>query len=427
MNSARQQRFGRRSTGDWSVIVVNYNGDPFLAACLEAIGRIRLRPKDVFVVDNASTDGSLFELNAYPWAEALPQQTNLGFAGGANAGLERVETSLVLILNPDVELAPDFGDALVKAFGANPKLGAAGTLLTYPDGVTVQHAGGIISRPHLYTDHRGRGEELSPDLERRTSIDFATGAALGLRMDALRAVDGFDDRFAPVYYEDVDLSTRMREHGWDIELVPELRALHHEGVTLGHDPEYYVYLHRNRIRYALKHLSHRSWIEEFVPAELGRIRHELSQGQIPETPQAAGVEGIEMLLRDVAPLSPADAALLSVPPFPEASPDLTDLQERRSVEGRPITSRVPLLGWLRNWLNNLGPRWYVDAALEEQRAFNDAVVRAFEAQTTRNEQQDRVSREQTAALLLVALVMLGRLHRDHYGFHTDGDPTPANH
>ena len=66
---------------------------------------------------------------------------------------------------PMSELAPDYGDVLIDAFNANPKLGAAGTLLTYPDGETVQHAGGIIKYPMLHTDHRGRGSRLSPDLE----------------------------------------------------------------------------------------------------------------------------------------------------------------------------------------------------------------------------------------------------------------------
>lgn len=409
MDSARPQRIGRKTAGDWSAVVVNYNGDPFLAACLEAIGKAWLRPKDVFVVDNASTDGSLFEMNAYPWAEALQQPFNLGFAGGANAGLARVETSVAVVLNPDVELFPDFGDELVQAFDENPKLGVAGTLLTYPDGLTVQHAGGVIRHPSLDTDHRGRGEALNDEMQRRVPIDFATGAAIGLRMTALREAGGFDEQFAPVYYEDVDLSSRIRDLGWDVELVPGLRALHHEGVTLDEDPSYFVYLHRNRIRYALKHLSNREWAGAFVPAEIDRIRHELASPPDPGVPEAVGVEGIEMLLRDLQPLAAADAALLSVPPFPDADLDLDELRERRVVQGRPVRSRVPFVSWFRNWINNLGPRWYVDAALADQRAFNDAVVRALEAQADRNARQDLVAREQTAASLLLALTMLGRL------------------
>ncbi len=186
MDSARNRRTGNRRAGDWSAVIVNYNGDPFLPACLDALGRVRLSPKQVFVVDNASTDGSLYELHGYPWVEAIKNPTNIGFAGGANVGLARVETSIAVILNPDVELAPEYGDALIAAFGENPRLGVAGTLLTFPDGVTVQHAGGVIKYPTLHTDHRGRGAKLSPEFETQVNIDYATGAALAVRMEASR-------------------------------------------------------------------------------------------------------------------------------------------------------------------------------------------------------------------------------------------------
>ena len=410
MNSAPHRTTAHRRTGDWSAVIVNYNGDPFLPACLEAISKVRLGPSQVFVVDNASTDGSLFELNAYPWAEAIQNRTNLGFAGAANIGLERIETSLAVILNPDVELAPDYGDALIEVFVANPRLGVAGTLLTYPDGETVQHAGGGVHYPLLDTDHRGRGQPLSAELERQVDIDFATGAALAVRMEAVRAVDGFDEQFVPVYYEDVDLSTRIRANGWDVRLCPTLRALHHEGVTLQHDPPYYIFLQRNRLRYALKHLSPRQWSEAFVPAEMARIRHELAKPSIPGVGETIGIEGIDVLLRDLDPLASADRALLAVPEYPYADVDLAELHELRYVAGKPLASRTPFVARLRGWLNSLTSRWYVDGALAEQRAFNDAVVRAFTAQNQRNASQDRLNREQTAALILVALVTLRRVH-----------------
>lgn len=409
MDSALQLQTGSRRTGDWSAIVVNYNGDPFLPACLEAIGRIRLRPKDVFVVDNASTDGSLFEMNAYPWAEAIQNATNLGFAGGANVGLARVETSYAVILNPDVELAPEYGDNLIEAFGRNPNLGAAGTLLTYPDGVTVQHAGGTIIRPGFLTDHRGRGEPLSPEQGQQVDIDFATGAALALRMDAVRDVDGFDEQFTPVYYEDVDLSVRIRAQGWAVQLIPELRGSHHEGVTLEHSRDHYVLLQRNRLRYALKHLTSRQWAEDFVPAEIARIRHELAQPRNASVWEVVGLEGIDMLLRELEPLASADSSVVAVPRYPEGELDIDELQRLRVVEGRPVRSRVPLLGRLRNWVNALGARQYVDQALADQRGFNDAVVRALTVQKDRNTLQDHVNREQTAGLILFALVTLRRL------------------
>ncbi len=76
-------------TGNWTAIVINYNGAGFIEACLHALESCNLRPAEIVVVDNASTDESLLELNGYPRANVLRQMTNLGFAGGANVGLQR--------------------------------------------------------------------------------------------------------------------------------------------------------------------------------------------------------------------------------------------------------------------------------------------------------------------------------------------------
>jgi hypothetical protein len=195
-----------------------------------------------------------------------------------------------------------------------------------------------------------------------------------------------------------------------VRLIPSMRAIHHESVTLGHSPDYFVYLHRNRVRYALRHLEADQWFSEFVPYEFRRIRHELARLQQSGESQRVGAEAIDMLLRDMPALSQADAALPLVPDFPDERICVEELEGLRAVAGKPIRSRAPLLGGLRNLVNDLGPRHYVDAALAEQRAFNDAVVRAFELQRTHNARQQQLNREQTAAMLTLALVVVGRLY-----------------
>lgn len=349
------------------------------------------------------------ELPAYPWAEALPQRENLGFAGGANAGLERVETPVAVVLNPDVELDPDFGLAMTRAFARNPRLGVAGSLLLYPDGKTIQHAGGVITDPTMATDHRGRGQPLSPEYEQEVDIDFATGAAIGLRMEALRQIGGWDTRFSPVYYEDVDLSVRMRAAGWEVRLIPTMRGLHHEGVTLGHAPDYFVYLHRNRILFALEHLTTEQWNREFLSAEFERLRAYLTELPPGLPDQVVGFEAIDMLLRDLDPFGGTSAALSLPLSTDTPAPDLDELlAATRDVGWRPLDTRVPLLGRLFNLFSRLGPRWYIERALAGQRVFNDAVVRAFQAQRDRDAACERQSREHLAATLLLALILLER-------------------
>lgn len=387
----------------WTAVVVNYNGAGYIDACLRALERTSPAPADIIVVDNASTDDSLQELHAFPRVNVLAQSINLGFAGGANAGLAAVETGFALLMNPDVEVDPDFGQALIDAFSEDGQLGAAGALLRYPDSDRIQHAGGIIERPLMTTSHIAYGHRIGETRLSPSDVDFITGGAMGLRMNAFQAVGGFDEAFSPVYYEDVDLSVRLRDANWRVRFLPTLRAVHHEGVTLERSDAYHQHLHRNRIRFALKHLSGHEWRTSFVPAEHGRLRHELHTLVEGGWPAKSGAAGIESLLRgyDTHEGWNAPEVLLSPPPA---------ILEQRIDAARALASppddqpeRLTTIGLrLLGLIRDVGLRRQVKIALDQQRHFNDAVVHALEA-------QDVMNREQTAMTLLLALDILGRL------------------
>lgn len=377
---------------EWTAVIVNYNGGLYLPACLEALRKQQFRPARILVVDNASSDDSQRELLAYPEAELIALPENRGYAGGANAGLDATDTDLAVILNADVECDPGFGAAMVRAFADDPSLGAAGALLLYPDGATVQHAGGVVSQPSLFTDHLGRGEPVSAAWEVEREIDFATGAALGLRVSAVRDIGGFDEQFMPAYYEDVDLCWVLRAAGWKVRLVPEMRGIHHEGVTLQHSERYHRYLQRNRLRFALKHLSAEAWQRTFVPAEYRRLRYELEHGWSA----SSGVAGIEQLLRSWDPVEDwTMEPTLSDDPAAVGASEMEALHRHRTMD-------LGKRGLLKRLAFALVPGARAEALAREQRAFNDAVTRALEA-------SNRSSRRQTADLLLLGLMLVERL------------------
>jgi GT2 family glycosyltransferase len=384
----------------WTAVIVNYNGAVYLGACLEALERCKPAPADVIVVDNASDDDSLQDLHEFPRANVLAQPRNLGFAGGADVGLAAVETPYALLMNPDVEVEPEFGAALIDAFERDESLGAAGALLLYPDSDRIQHAGGIIERPLMTTRHVHYGDHVASVDLAPAVVDFVTGGAMGLRMRAFRSVGGFDERFSPVYYEDADLCVRLRESGWRVRFIPTLRAVHYEGVTLQQSDAYFRHLHRNRLRFSLKHLTASEWRSQFVPAEIERMRFELSAQVGPGWRERSGAAAIESTLRRAE--SWDDASLL-----PEQAPAAMQehLEELRALWAVP---GEPQRGPVRSRLHRA-----IDRLFSEQRAFNGAVVRAFEM-------QDRLNQQQTATVLLIALDLFSRL--DASATETDARP-----
>ncbi len=382
-----------RWTSGWSAVVVNFNSSAFLDSCLRALFANRLPPLEVVVVDNASTDDSMQELAAWPQVVIERSHTNLGFAGGANRGVERTEASVVVILNPDVDVDRDFGEHLQQVFDANPRLGAAGAKLRYPESDRLQHAGGILLRPALTTVHRGYRQPDAPAWNEPADVDFVTGGAISLRRDAFEQIHGFDESFWPAYYEDVDLCLRLRDAGWQVRYQPELAGTHVESVTLSGTLDYLRFFHRNRLRMALKHLSPESWWGEFIPAEIQRLRGELSAIGDPTWPVTSGASAIEELARLSAPLRKSDGWLIDGEPLAAMIEALAEVKARREVIPDANASGG---GGFRNEL--------IRRLFGRQQVFNDAVTRALEA-------QDRVNRELTAQLLLALLDLSWRAAR----------------
>lgn len=409
--------FDAAAGNGWAAVVVNYNAGVFLDGCLRALYGGTLPPAEVVVVDNASTDDSLTELAGWPQVVVEASPTNLGFAGGANRGIARTEAPLLVVLNPDVDLDPGYGLALLQAFAADVRLGAAGGKLRYPDGKVIQHAGGVVEYPLLTTHHRGYGETDHGQWDEPADVDFVTGGALAVRRAAFDTVAGFDESFYPTYYEDVDLCFRLRDAGWRVAYAPELSGTHFESVTLGRSPEYYRLFHRSRLRFALKHLAPEAWWREFIPAEIERLRGELSAVEDADWPVRGGAEAIEALARlGSIPRGDAPPAIRGEP-LASTITSLREVRQRATIHP-PVSE--PGTSWrrrARRWLNRLSARAHADKLFWRQQAFNDAVVRMLEA-------QDRLNRELTAQLLL-ALLDLGGRGDVQRSFRSMNGPAPS--
>lgn len=393
---------GERPLG-WAAVIVNFNSAVFLDACLRALYASDLPPSEVVVVDNASTDDSLLELQAWPAVVVEASPVNLGFAAGANRGIAATEAPIVLLLNPDVEVDRSLGRELVRVFAESSDLGAAGAKLRYPDSGRIQHAGGILHQPLLSTAYHGHGEPDDGRWDRAVPVDFVTGGAMGLRRAALDAVGGFDEAFWPAYYEDVDLCVRLQDAGWAVRYEPSLTATHAESVTLGQSDTYFRLYHRNRLRFAVKHLSPEYWWGEFLPAEANRLRGELSAVADATWPVRSGAAAIEELARGGLSAGMGSPTLLDGNALANTIASL-ELARQTCIVQPGSRSSGTFLGRVRGRLGWPSHRQLVDDLVSRQQVFNDAVVRTLEA-------QDRQNREMVSALLLTMLCL---------GYHAGG-------
>lgn len=195
-----------------AVVIVTYNSAAVLPGCLVRIPEgIR-----VVVVDNASTDRSAALAEAHG-AAVLRHDRNLGFGTACNRGAAAVPGADVLFLNPDARLEPGALARLQSTLEAFPDAGAVGPLLVGADGRPALRDGSALH-------DRPAGPPL-PLPQGPCCWPLLTGAALLVRRAAFDALGGFDEAIF-LYYEDDDLSLRLRQAGWALLVEPQARVFH---------------------------------------------------------------------------------------------------------------------------------------------------------------------------------------------------------
>ncbi|WP_426592761.1 glycosyltransferase family 2 protein [Cellulomonas sp. McL0617] len=279
------------SHGTVRAVVVSWNGAHLLPACLDSLAAQTL-PVEVVVVDNASTDGTADLLVARD-VRVVRAGRNLGFAGGAALGM-RGATGHVVLLNNDATFAPDAVERLVHAFD-EPSVGAATAkiLLAGTDPVLVNSTGNIVTADGRGTDRDFRRllgtESADPDV-----FGFCGGAAL-LRREMLDAVGGFDPSLF-LYYEDTDLSWRMRAAGWSVRYVPAAVAEHQHAASSGTDsPVFRYYNTRNSLVVLTRHAPKSVAARSLARQGLGLLRAALSAPTAPTTRARARGIGAHVL------------------------------------------------------------------------------------------------------------------------------------
>ncbi len=222
-----------------SVVIVSYRTPDYLRQCLESLARDEpRRPREVLVVDNDSGDESPEVARSFPGVRLIETGDNLGFAGGVNRGLAEATGRFMVILNPDVEVAPGDLDDLADYLDEHPAVGIAAPKLLNSDG-TLQYScrrdftlSTIILRRtplgRIFPNAAPLRRHLMMDYDHASprAVDWVVGAAMMVRREALEDVGPMDERYF-LYFEDVDWCTRMQARGWLVHYVPQVAITHH--------------------------------------------------------------------------------------------------------------------------------------------------------------------------------------------------------
>jgi GT2 family glycosyltransferase len=217
--------------------VVSWNTRELLERCLRSLAGV-----DVWVVDNASHDGSAEMVRErFPEAHLIAAERNLGFGAAVNLVARRTDAPWLLVANADVALEPGALDALLAAAERDPGAGALAPRLVLPDGSTQHSVFAFPTVPFTAAFNLGLarvvpglGDRLALighwDADRARRVPWAVGALLLVRRAAWEAAGGFDER-QWMYAEDLDLGWRLRRAGWATRYVPSARVLHESGAA----------------------------------------------------------------------------------------------------------------------------------------------------------------------------------------------------
>lgn len=252
---------------DVGIVIVTYNSAEHVPRCLNAA---LATGAQVIVVDNASTDNTL-ALVKQSGAEVIANHRNLGFAAAVNQGVKSLRTPYILLLNPDCIVQNGLA-AMRACCGLPESAGCGGKLLDASGDAQIGFMFRKLPRARdLIFETLGLNRLwprnpanwqfrcLGFDINRELRVEQPAGAFLMLRRDVWEKLQGFDERFHPLWFEDVDFARRAADCGFAMYYTPQAVAKHTGGHSIVSMPLEIraFYWYGNLLRYSEKHF--RPW------------------------------------------------------------------------------------------------------------------------------------------------------------------------
>jgi N-acetylglucosaminyl-diphospho-decaprenol L-rhamnosyltransferase len=227
-----------------SIIIVSWNCSGYICDCLQSINDYtRNNTFEIIVIDNGSSDGTPDLIrNMFPGVRLVEAGANLGFARATNSGVRLSQGEYVFFLNPDTLIKSDVVGELVHFLETHPDGGAAGPkMLGRDNSITLLNvrelpsiSGAVFTQfglRMLFPNSALFAHESMPGWDRQSDRDvpFMSGAALMFPRPVLQEIGLLDEQI-PMYFEDLDICTRVRESGKEIYYVSSASLQHLEGM-----------------------------------------------------------------------------------------------------------------------------------------------------------------------------------------------------
>ena len=257
-----------------SVIIVSYNVKYYLEQCLSAVVKALSRlDAEIIVFDNHSRDGSVAYLSKrFPDVNFISSNHNVGFAKANNRAIHQSSGRYVLLLNPDTIVGEHTLYDAVSFMEQHPKAGGVGVRMLKTDGSNAMESRRGVPTPftafykmtglceRFPRSHRfGKYYMSYLPWDQPEQIEIISGAFCLLRREALEQVGLLDEDFF-MYGEDIDLSYRLLNGGWENWYLP-LMILHYKGESTQKSSFRYVHVfYESMLIFFKKHFGHLSWL-----------------------------------------------------------------------------------------------------------------------------------------------------------------------
>ncbi|WP_374565446.1 glycosyltransferase family 2 protein [Nitrosomonas sp.] len=243
-----------------SIVTVNYNGGSLLNQCVHAALE---QAREVIIVDNASSDSSLTELeqrfSSNERFQTIRLPHNRGFAAGCNTGLSASTQPYILFLNPDCILQENSLQRMVQVLESDPRIGMVGGYLVNPDG--SEQGGGRRAIPTPWRAFvRAFGLyrlakywpkvffdfhlDQQPLPQEPAEVEAISGALMLVRRQAIDDAGSWDEQYF-LHCEDLDWCMRFQQKNWKIVFVPDAPVIHYQG-TCSRARPFFVAWHKHK-------------------------------------------------------------------------------------------------------------------------------------------------------------------------------------